>query len=430
METIDKQRDRVTRRTAGLLAVRLPQLRLHKVADPRTGSVTWRLETLLTTALVGMLCGSGGLGDVEELTTRMSRPTRRLLGIRGRVPDTTERDLLVRLDPEELRPVVYRQMHDAHRRNAIQQVKGLPIRAASMDGKATSTWLFDDPDAEVKYGQLQEGRAVVRTITTCLCTAEGQPLLDAHPVPPETNECGALNDAVHRLLAQYDAWLDVIMYDSGGGYLVNADHIVGRGKDYVLCMRGGSQPELRKEAERLLSRQPNETALAQTVDLVSGLVVTRSLWCTEKMSGYNGWTHLQTVVRIQSHTVDKTTGDQTLENRYYLSSMAGDRLTGAQWLLLIRQRWAVENACHNTFDTVLREDKRPWLMQPRGMVVVMMLRRIAYNLLTLFRSVTLRGENRLRAWKTLLADVYMTLLVAEPRHHDALRRRSEDAATT
>jgi len=111
--------------------------------------------------------------------------------------------------------------------------------------------------------------------------------------------------------------------------------------------------------------------------------------------------------------------------------MATDRLTAAQWLLLIRRRWAVKNKYLSTFDTIFREDKRPWVMLPQGMVVVMLLRRIAYNLLTLFRSVTLRAERGTRPWKTLLTDVYMTLLVAEARHLDALRRRSlGDPATT
>lgn len=429
MQTLEHQRDRVTRRTAGLLSARLPQLRLHKVGEPRKGSVQWRLETVLTTSLAGMVSGQNGLGDVEELTTRMSRSVRRLLGIRGRVPDTTMREVLVRVEPEHLRAVLYRQMHDALRRKAIRPASDLPVRAASMDGKATKTWLFDRPDAAIKYGQLQDGRSVVRTITSCLCTAVGQPALDAHPIPPETNECGALNEAVDRLLAEYGAWLDVIMYDSGGSYLLNADHIVARGKDYVLCFRE-NQKELRAEAERLLARRSDSTALAQTVDLVSGEVVTRTVWLSDQMAGWNGWTHLKTVIRIQSHRVDKTTGKETTEDRYYLSSMAQDRLTPAQWLLLIRQRWGVENGCHNTFDTILNEDKRPWLMLPQGMVVVMLLRRIAFNLLTLFRSVTLRGDGKTRPWKTLLRDVYMTLLVAEPRHHEQLRLRSLDFATT
>jgi len=97
--------------------------------------------------------------------------------------------------------------------------------------------------------------------------------------------------------------------------------------------------------------------------------------------------------------VDKTTGKETTENRYYLKSMALDRLTPGQWLLLFRQRWGVENGCHNTFDTIFNEDKRPWLMLPQGMVVVMLRRRIAYNLLTLLRSVTLRDDGRTLPWK-------------------------------
>ena len=51
------------------------------------------------------------------------------------------------------------------------------------------------------------------------------------------------------------------------------------------------------------------------------------------------------------------TGEVSFEDRYYLCSMAIDRLAPDQWLMMIRRRWSVENENHNTFDTVLHEDK-------------------------------------------------------------------------
>ena len=78
-------------------------------------------------------------------------------------------------------------------------------------------------------------------------------------------------------------------------------------------------------------------------------------------------------------------------------------LTPKQWLILVRSHWAVENNCHHTFDTVLEEDKRPWIVKdPQGMVVLLILRRLAYNIMAFFRSVTQRSEDKRNLpWRTL-----------------------------
>jgi hypothetical protein len=52
----------------------------------------------------------------------------------------------------------------------------------------------------------------------------------------------------------------------------------------------------------------------------------------------------------------------------------------------------VENHVHWTLAAIFQEDERPFFpSEPKGTAVVMVLRRIAYNLLALFRSITLRS---------------------------------------
>ena len=94
----------------------------------------------------------------------------------------------------------------------------------------------------------------------------------------------------------------------------------------------------------------------------------------------------------------------------------------------MRRHWGVENECHNTWDKIFREDDRPWFeageAAPQGALVVMLLRRIAYNLLALFRSVTQRSEeNRQMPWKDLMRWVYNTLIAATASDLDGLRCR-------
>ncbi len=413
---------RVMRRTAGHIAARTDEMPLGSVAEPRRGKVKLKMRTALTAVITGIAAGCKGLGEVEEFTDWLGRGARKLLRIWRRIPDTTLRDLLVRLDPEEVRKLIYHGMRLAHRRKQLRQ--DLPVRAASMDGKGTSTWLWDKLTAAVKYGQIQGRHAVVRTITSCYASVPGRPCLDAHPIPPKTNEMGVFVVALDALLAAY-AWLrlELIMYDSGACSLANADAIKQRQLDYLLCLTD-NQPTLLDEARRLLASLTAGQCVAETTDLAGSQIVIRRLFLTEEMTGFLDWRHLRTVVRVQCERIDKTTGEVSVENRYYLTSLTHDRLTGDQWLLLIRRRWSVENENHNTFDTVLHEDKRPWILDPRGMVVMMMLRRLTYNMLTLYRSVTLRSKtSRSQPWATLMRTVYNSLIKATEEAMAGLRRR-------
>jgi hypothetical protein len=83
---------RVTRRMAGLLNARLPELELEQVGDPRRQWRRWRLQQVLQTVLVGLMAGCHGLAELETLTERLSVGARRLLRLPRRLPDTTARD--------------------------------------------------------------------------------------------------------------------------------------------------------------------------------------------------------------------------------------------------------------------------------------------------------------------------------------------------
>jgi hypothetical protein len=99
--------------------------------------------------------------------------------------------------------------------------------------------------------------------------------------------------------------------------------------------------------------------------------------------------------------------------RYYLSNLPVGRLSAEEWIVVIRRRWDVENGTHWTLDAILDEDARPWVRDPNGMLVTQMLRRIALNILALYRGVHLRSENnRLKPWRDILEPFYDLLRLA------------------
>jgi hypothetical protein len=418
----EEPKRREIRRYVGYLATRLAEMPLGKVNDPRAGRILWPIRTLLTAVLVGLAAGCKGLGEVEELTDWLGSGARHYLALRKRVPDTTMRDLLVQFPADEVRRLNYGFIRRARRRKQLKP--DFPLRVVALDGKATSTRLFDPPDALVKYGQQQGDHALVRTITSCFITVPGRPCLDAHPVPPQTNEMGAFLPATDALLNAYGHNLfDVVFYDSGACSRANADGVIARDLDYGFSLKD-NQPELLKEAKRLLGHLPLDTAQATTSDIDGGDIATWWGWTTGEMAGWNQWSHLKTVVRVHKVTTDKDGNVKSVDDRYYVFSIEQTRLTPKQWLELIRRRWSVENQNHNNFDSVFREDERPWILRPSGMVVVILLRRLAYNLVALLRCVTLRSEqNRSVTWLKLLRRLDRALAKATREIIKGVRRR-------
>lgn len=421
-----ENKGRWNRRLAGMLRARLPEAKLGDVADPRKRrGRRWPLATLLRAVVVSMLAGAKSLAAVENLTAEMGRAMAHLLGLPRRVPDTTLRALLCHLDPTELRRVLVRVVRAAHRRKALAPVD-LPFGVVAMDGKSTSL-----PSCDDLYAQRQtqpEGKlvGVVRTVTCTLISSAAKVCLDANPIPASTNEMGHFANAFRELHDTYRS-LDLfrmVSSDAGACSLENADLVRASSLHYLFGLKG-SQPTLLKEAERLLGSLPATARVASSEDVVGGNIVTRRAFLTEEMAGFEGWTHLTTVIRIESETCTRTGERLAHENRYYLASLKRSRLNDAQWLRLIRLHWGVENNCHNTLDTAFAEDDHPWIeSSPQGALAAMLLRRVALTLLALFRCVTQRSdERRAMPWADVMRGLYNALIGATAEQLRGLRTR-------
>ena len=93
---------REQRRLLGVFSARLPEVGTRRVTDPRRAkSVRQPLGPMLDTILVAMAAGARSLADLERFTELLGPAARSTLGLRGRLPDTTVRNVLVELEPEE-----------------------------------------------------------------------------------------------------------------------------------------------------------------------------------------------------------------------------------------------------------------------------------------------------------------------------------------
>jgi len=427
---------REVRRILGYGKAALAKLALGGLRDPRKRHQPDRgLDTVVGTVILGMAGGEKSLAQVEAATCTWSAALKRKLGFQGRMPDTSMRDVLVKLDLDDVRGLMHRQIKAAHRSKSLQK-DGMPVGMCSVDGKGTA---LDGDNADHPFAQRQEGThrvvSLVRTFTCTLASSRAAPILDMIPIPAETNEVGHFATAVSMLEEAYGhlGLYELVAGDCGQTSLANANHVrqLRGGKLHYLLQLGGNQPSLWLEADRLFSIEPNPSRHEATV-LEGDEVVTRTIEIVD--AGPNGvleWTHARAFIRVTRVAQKKTDGTTTRGQRTYVSSYSPDRFTPAEWLHIVVRRWDVENRSHGVLDRVFAEDHRHWIETPHGFLVCAALRRVALTLVGIFRSVTLRAEaSHERPWRDYFRWLGHALAIADGEILAGLRPRSETPAAS
>ena len=269
---------------------------------------------------MGLVAGARSVADLEALTASMSAAARRWFRLARKLPDTTARDLLVRLAPEELRGILH--VRSFHRQKALEP-EGFRWGVVSMDGKASVSRAWDQ--------RTSSNRAPAAS-----CAPSRQRSCRARVVPASTPS---------RSRPPPTRWAPTS----------------------TLCAHCSRAAPRNTRGRR---RRPR------------------------------AW---RSLLRLQH----------------------GARFPRAR-ARLIRARWAVENNNHHTFDTALAEDARPWFHEhPVGALDVIILRRIAYNAMALFRARTLRADaHHLMPWRALTRQVLIALISATEAAVIGLRARA------
>lgn len=379
--------------------------------------------------LVGLMAGAKSLKEVESLSSELSLASRRIAGIARRVADTTLRDLLVMLEPAALRAALHRAIKTAWKRKALEPVF-FPFGVVAMDGKGTALPSWDERYAQRHvHEEQQTAYGLLRTMTATLISIPARPCIDAFPIPANTNEVGAFQAGFDALCEAYPSLFSLVSYDAGGTSEDNAAHVIAKGKHYFFRLNN-ERWHMQQYAQELLRNAP---ALAETIDVIDNKTVTRRRVFLAPVAAIEGrtllaWSHTRALVRVTSET-ERAGVVISSEERFYASSLKPSALSPDRWLLLARLHWGVEQT-HNRLDVVFEEDDHPFITyDPQGALAVMILRRIAYTLLALFRGVTLRSEdNRQMPWKDLVRRIYNALIAATDEHTRGLRQREIEIA--
>jgi hypothetical protein len=238
---------------------------------------------------------------------------------------------------------------------------GLPCGVVAVDHKTRWTGPIahaHDPQAQVVHPPHQPAYAQVRAVRTVWLSAASKPAIDQVVIRADTHESGMFPEVLQALEATDAAMIEIYSLDAGFCSQANARLIAETDKGYIFGLKG-NQPELFREAERVLGpqRQPEQSSVWEPSQ---GDQIRYHLYRTTVMEAYLDWSHLKQVWRVEKEVCKGQTGQTERENRYYLTNLHLGRLKPAQILLIVRAHWAIENHGNWTLDVIWDEDSKVW----------------------------------------------------------------------
>ncbi len=345
---------------------------MRVVPDHRiSGMVTYPLAEILLTTLVGVVCGADDWEGIEEVASGALDWLRAFLPFENGIATAqTLRKVFRLLDPAALEGSF--AAWAAFMRPVAREV-------IAVDGKT------------LRGSRQSDGTGALHLVSA-YATAAGL-VLAQRAVDGKSNEI----TAIPELLDMLNIKGAIISIDAMGTQKAIAARIVEKDADYVLALKG-NQTSLHDDA-RLFFADPVCAASCATeteTDAGHGRIEERLCraadagWLAER---HPEWKGLRSLAAITARRIDKKSGAESLETRFYVTSLEPEPNA---LLAAVRAHWGVENNLHWTMDVIFDEDRCRTRKDdsPLNLAVI---RHAAFNILKANKSKGSLRRKRLRA---------------------------------
>jgi len=348
--------------------------------DPRQGKYPRHyFGEIIFIALAAMVCGSEGFDDFERFAKLKEKWLCKHLRLPGGVPSNdTFRRIFTSINPDE-----FCRCFSAF---IMSFSKNLEHQLIAIDGK-TLRRSFENSDTTTS----------LHLISAWAC--DNQLTLGQLAVDGKSNEI----TAIPKLIDQLDLEGHTVSIDAMGCQKKIAQKLYIAKAHYLLALKG-NQGTLHKRVEEFFSSPAHlKHAKAQSKTLswvdVSNkghgrqerriVLSSDSLDLIDKKER-ESWLGLKSIVCVEAHREDKSTGVKSIQKRYYITTHQAD---SEKLQRLVRQHWAIENQCHWILDVTFNEDQSR-ARKGHAASNLAMLRKVTLSLLKQDTAIkdTMRGK--------------------------------------
>ncbi|MFZ0494742.1 MAG: ISAs1 family transposase [Methylocella sp.] len=348
--------------------------KIEEIPDHRlAGMVSYPLDEILPTTLVGVLRGADDFEAIELLSREYLAWLRQFLPYKAGIPRAQTFRKVFRL----LKPEVLERCLAAW----VASLQDIARGVVAVDGKT--------PCGSNKAA---DGSGALHLLSAYAC--EAGLVIGPRAVNGESNEIKAIPELL-EMLALNGA---IVPIDAMGTQKAIAGKIVEQEADYVLALKG-NQSSLHEDVKLFFedAELANTCAVHKTASAGHGRIEERECrvadaagWLQER---HKGWQKLSSIAAIASTRIAKKTGQTSHETRFYITSLPADP---AAILAATRAHWGIENNLHWQLDIAFDEDRCRTRADfaPLNLAVV---RHIAFNILKRDTSKLFLKRKRLKA---------------------------------
>ena len=277
---------------------------MQVVPDHRIpGMVTYPLDEVLLATLVGVVCGADDWDGVEEVATGALDWLRGFLPFSNGIPTAqTLRKVFRLLDTQALQ-------------------RGFAAWAASLRAEAREVIAVDGKTLRGSKTS-PDGKGALHVVSAY--ATEAGLVLAQRAVDGKSNEI----TAIPELLDMLNLKGAIVTIDAMGTQKEIARRIVDKDADYVLALKG-NQTSLHADAALFFADPVLAAGCAARKDTDAGhgrveersCLAAKADWLAQR---HPEWEGLRSIAAVTARRIDKKTGRESLETRFYITSLEAD----------------------------------------------------------------------------------------------------------
>ncbi len=311
-----------------------------ELEDPRTEkhSSRHKLIDIMMLTIIAVICGADSWVAVEKFGHSKYEWLKTFLELPNGIPShDTIGDFFARLNPQQLRESFLKWI------NALFDFSGGEIIA--VDGK-TLRHSYDTASS----------RPAIHMVNAWAC--KNNLVLGQFKTEEKSNEI----TAIPALLKMLDLKGNIVTIDAMGCQKKIAQQIIEQAGDYVFNLKG-NQTSLHDDVCLFIESHVDEKKLQkkefdthEVIDGDHGRIDTRRYWISQDISWLpqaKDWCGLKSIGMVEYESIQKATGERTVERRCFISSLDAKAELFAK---VVRMHWRIENSLHWCLDVAFNED--------------------------------------------------------------------------